>query len=690
MKLAVWDRVLEPVPMLFIGLVSGGIIFGILVYFLMRASVYKEKKNLRYLNAANGVSNSVLNIVQMGVAMFSGSGILIYNNKNCLKRLRVEDLPKSFFEFVETFITDPKIKADLKVYGETISDVKKSPDTDEESQENEKIESITTREEIRNRVIQFHFSKPYFPQSDLRAWIVVLEDVTKMARQEQQRQLFVSTVSHELKTPLATITGYSESLIDWGLREKSPDQIFSDVMKINEEGERLKNIIQNLTFLSQIENNKEKVEMGNYRIEQVVEGVVRKQREEAKKKNITIGFECLTAKMPHVYGNRSMMEQMVGNLINNAIKYSYENTQIWVFIQAFKTTVTIKVQDQGPGIPKPAAEKVFQAFFRVDETGSRMAGGSGLGLAIVKMLAEVQEGEVSLVTRTKDDEETPNMRAQIGSDFYITVPTAEATYHETIMGLHDDAPREEVLYRKARQAVEKLNEDEYDLGYDFTTITPEEEAEIIRRLDFIDECDIIDGVGHQSHAPAPVVEQQFAEMEIPEPMPVQETTILPQPTVQPVAQQVMPQVVQPVEPPVVVPVEQPIVTPVEPPVVDQVVQPEVEQQVTQPVESPEASQWVALSRREPKMLVPDPPVLKHPILSKDQVGLQNAQTKKQTRTRKTTAKKEAVAKTVPAKQPDAPKPEASSDPPPASRSLLRQVTETSLGKNADNSDTKGD
>ena len=260
-------------------------------------SFYKKKRNLKFLNAANGVSNSVMNIVQMGVVAFTEKGTLLFNNKTCLKKLRVEELPQSFTEFVETFVKDKDILMELRLYESDLPD-QKPQDSDDEIPESEKIESVTTRVEIKNRIIQFHFSKPFFPQSSLRGWVVVLEDVTKAARQEQQRRLFVSTVSHELKTPLASITGYSESLIDWGLREKSPDQIFSDVMKINEEGHRITEIIANLTYLSQIENNKEKIDMTVYRIDQTVEGVCRKYYEDAEKK--TFGMQLNWKKFPKI------------------------------------------------------------------------------------------------------------------------------------------------------------------------------------------------------------------------------------------------------------------------------------------------------------------------------------------------------------------------------------------------------
>ena len=661
--------------MLFIGLVIGSLLTGMIVYKIFAVSFYKKKRDMKFLNAANGVSNSVLNIVQMGVVAFTDNGTLLFNNKTCLKKLRVEELPQSFTDFVEKFVHDEKVLVDLQMY-ESLLPKQRPQENEDDILESEKLESVTTRVEIRNRIIQFHFSKPFFPQSTLRGWVVVLEDVTKAARQEQQRRLFVSTVSHELKTPLASINGYSESLIDWGLREKSPDQIFNDVLKINEEGHRITEIISNLTFLSQIENNKDKIDMTVYRIDKTVEEVCRKYTEEANKKNIRLYYESLTRVMPPVFGSKSMMEQMVGNLINNALKYSEENTNIWVFIQAHETTVTIKVQDQGKGIPKPAAEKVFQAFFRVDETGARSAGGSGLGLAIVKMMAEVQEGEISLVTRCPEDDDS--QRSEVGSDFYITVPTASATFKETLEAMRENADREEVLYRKAKQYMEKINEDDYDLGYDLKKIdNKEDEERLISHLIFIDECDIIEDGSE------PIPEEQVPEPAV-EPM---------QETVSPFVQ---PEVRVKAEPEVVRTEPSPFVRPVPAP---EVAAPQIKP-VIRPIEKQEAEvvsvkttkpeEWVSLSKRGATVLKPDAPALKHPILSKETIGSQNAEKRRQAR--KNTLKKtkeEAVPDPIPEvrtptlpKMPEPPSP-ANTAAAPATRSLLRQMTDPIPGKTAE-------
>ncbi|MBO4495262.1 MAG: hypothetical protein J5752_05340 [Clostridiales bacterium] len=638
--------------MLFIGLVIGALIAGLVVYNCFWASFYRKKRKMMFLNAANGVSNSVMNIVQMGVVAFTESGMLLFNNKTCLKKLRVEELPQSFSDFVQQFIPDKEIMIKLRLY-ESLLDDEKKPESDEEIIETEKIESVTTRVEIHNRIIQFHFSKPFFPQSTLRGWVVVLEDVTTAARQEMQRRLFVSTVSHELKTPLATINGYSESLIDWGLREKRPDQIFNDVMKINEESQRITAIISNLTFLSQIENNKEKINMTVYKIDKTVEEVCRDYQDEAKKKGIRLYYQSLTRNMPPVFGCQSMMMQMVGNLINNALKYSPRNTGIWVYVQAHENNVSIKVQDQGKGISKQDRDKVFQAFFRVDETGSRAAGGSGLGLAIVKMMTEVQEGSISLVSRTAEEDES--MRSEVGSDFYITVPTAETVFRETLTGVREGAEREEVLYRKAKQYMDKVNNDDYDLGFNLAEVKPgDEENLLISHLIFIDDCDIIDEaepqamtleqsageippeyIEQEEYNEDPVTpeysyvpsEQEVVQETVPEYVPQAPTEVVPQ-VISETIPEAMPETAQAVVPEVIPEVAPEVVPEYSAPV----------EQASAPI--PESEELVPLVKLETAKLVPDPPALRKPILSKETIGTQNAEKRKKSRA-KTMADKKA-------------------------------------------------
>ena len=300
-----------------------------------------------------------------------------------------------------------------------------------------------------------------------------------------------------------------------------------------------------------------------------------------------------------------------------------------------------------------------------------MAGGSGLGLAIVRMIAEVMEGQVSLVTRTENDEETENMRSEVGSDFYITVPTAAAVFRETLAGISAGAEREELLYRQAQKYIEKVNQDEYDLGFDLKTLKDKKDVDlIISRLVFMDECDIIDEADSQyavspKSADAQKGDQIMASVQADVPMEdVPPVPPMPEPVVE------VPQVQEVVSQP------QEVIPPVPEPVAEMPVTTE------QSAPSVQAEELVSLSSQKAKMLVPDPPVLKRPLLSKDQIGMQNAQNRRHAGAKKNAAKKEPVSV-----KKEEPKEEAKASAVPAARSLLRQLTDPSHGKNTDKDST---
>ena len=296
----------------------------------------------------------------------------------------------------------------------------------------------------------------------------------------------------------------------------------------------------------------------------------------------------------------------------------------------------------------------------------------GLGLHLD---VEVQEGEISLVTRCPEDDDS--QRSEVGSDFYITVPTAAATFKETLEAMRDGADREEVLYRKAKQYMEKINEDDYDLGYDLKKIDKKEDEErLISHLIFIDECDIIE----DSSEPVPEEPAVEASEE-----PAKETA---SPFVQPVARvEAEPEVIRTEPSPFVRPVPAPeAAAPKIKPEIRPVEQQEAE--VVQ-VKTAKPEEWVSLSKRGATVLKPDAPALKRPILSKETIGSQNAEKRRQAR--KNTVKKtreEAVPEPLPEvrtpalpKMPEPPSPANTAAP--ATRSLLRQVTDPAPGKSAD-------
>ena len=216
----------------------------------------------------------------------------------------------------------------------------------------------------------------------------------KLDRLENLRREFVANVSHELKTPVTTIKGFTETLIE-GARE-NPEELerFLDII-LRQTG-RLSNIIDDLLTLSKLESAplSEVLALDWYDLCEIVESSRDICLSRAEKKNIALTTECSSPIRVKV--DQSLLQQAVVNLIDNAIKYSPENTTVRIAVQFEARHVRIDVMDEGPGIMKEHFPRLFERFYRADKARSRRLGGTGLGLAIVKHIANVHQGEVGV------------------------------------------------------------------------------------------------------------------------------------------------------------------------------------------------------------------------------------------------------------------------------------------------------
>jgi len=224
--------------------------------------------------------------------------------------------------------------------------------------------------------------------------LVVLRDVTRLRQLENLRRDFVANVSHELKTPLTSIQGFVEALLDGALEDREQAERFLKI--IAAQTQRLQNLLEDLLSLSRIEQEAEtqqiRLEAGPIR--EVLASAVELCRPKAEEKQIPIHLDC--PENLQVPRNAALLEQAVVNLLDNAIKYSPESQP--VHLQAFQEgqEVVIRVQDHGCGIPPEHLDRIFERFYRVDKARSRKLGGTGLGLAIVKHIALAHGGRVAV------------------------------------------------------------------------------------------------------------------------------------------------------------------------------------------------------------------------------------------------------------------------------------------------------
>jgi two-component system phosphate regulon sensor histidine kinase PhoR len=273
----------------------------------------------------------------------------------------------------------------------------------------ENIEEDITLYQRGERILYVH-NTPLEEADGRRSGIlVVLNDVTHLRKLENMRKDFAANVSHEIKTPLTAIKGFVETLRTGdGADPKETDRFLAIIDKhVN----RLAAIIEDLMKLSKIEQQDEKSEihLEESSIKKTILSAIQTCREKADAKHITIDLLC--PKDISAWIDSRLMVQAMVNLLDNAVNYSGEKSNIEISVSLKEKELIVSVQDHGIGIPKKHLSRLFERFYRVDKARSRNLGGTGLGLAIVKHIAHAHGGRVSV-------ESTPG----IGSTFTLHLP----------------------------------------------------------------------------------------------------------------------------------------------------------------------------------------------------------------------------------------------------------------------------
>ncbi|CEI73786.1 MULTISPECIES: HAMP domain-containing sensor histidine kinase [Romboutsia] len=239
--------------------------------------------------------------------------------------------------------------------------------------------------------------------------IINIQDITEKVKLEHMRSDFVANVSHELKTPLTSISGFVETL---RLNENIDVQTRNRFLSIIEtESDRLKRLIDDILLLSFIENN-EKIVYEGVSLYNVFLEVYEMTNYIAKSKNINLTYE-FDDKSIVVFANRDYIKQVFLNLIDNAIKYTPENQgkTVKVSVGTKQDKIIIKVKDEGIGIPKEDINRIFERFYRVDKARSKEVGGTGLGLAIIKHIVKSLGGTIEVKSELRH-----------GSEFIVNIP----------------------------------------------------------------------------------------------------------------------------------------------------------------------------------------------------------------------------------------------------------------------------
>jgi two-component system phosphate regulon sensor histidine kinase PhoR len=227
-----------------------------------------------------------------------------------------------------------------------------------------------------------------------RSAIGVFYDITQIEHLERVRQEFLSNISHELRTPLTSILAFVETLEDGAIKDEENNQRFLSVIRKN--AQRMHRLIDDILELSTIESGKIRLEIKKLNLAALIEEVFTNLSGKAAERRI-----ILTNEIPEdafVFADAVRLEQMLTNLIDNAIKFNSDAGKVSVKHTQIDTKDVISVSDTGEGISGEHLQRIFERFYRTDRARSREIGGTGLGLAIVKHLARLHEGEVSVAS----------------------------------------------------------------------------------------------------------------------------------------------------------------------------------------------------------------------------------------------------------------------------------------------------
>jgi two-component system, OmpR family, phosphate regulon sensor histidine kinase PhoR len=232
-------------------------------------------------------------------------------------------------------------------------------------------------------------------QSSINAYAATKNrEIEALQKNEAFRREFIADISHELKTPIFAAQGYIHTLLDGAVEDLTVRDKF-----LNRAAQSLNNLetlVLDLITLNQMESGVVKFNFATFDIAEVVQEVVDQLEDKANRRMVVVKFKPGAGGRYITFADREKIFRVVQNLISNAIKYNKEGGEVNISLKAGKSTITVKVKDDGKGIPPEDLNRIFERFYRVEKSRSREQGGSGLGLAIVKHILEGHKSKISV------------------------------------------------------------------------------------------------------------------------------------------------------------------------------------------------------------------------------------------------------------------------------------------------------
>ena len=273
------------------------------------------------------------------------------------------------------------------------------------------LENWTSSEQRKNvgdKYVNLLFA-PFQDENDRPAGVItVIQDITEHVKLDNMRKEFVADVSHELKTPITSIMGYADTLLEGEYDDETRNKFLN---VISTEARRMARLVTDLLTLSRYDNKKVETDVTSFDLGELVKKCQEKLKFEIEKKGHNV--ECfVTASVPPVVADKYGIEIVVLNILSNAIKYTPDNGTIKVYVGFVYNDAYIKVIDNGIGIPESDLTRIFERFYRVDKARSRELGGTGLGLSIAKEILDKNKGSIDIKSKVGK-----------GTEVVIRIPT---------------------------------------------------------------------------------------------------------------------------------------------------------------------------------------------------------------------------------------------------------------------------
>ena len=350
------------------------------------------KQNLNEVERQKKQIETILLHLTDGIIAVNIDGNIIYNNPAAIDLLKLDQGDSSFNKIFKKLKLDVNLEKIIYLDNWTSSE---------------------QRLNVGEKYVNLIFA-PFQDENNKPAGvIIVIQDITEHVRLDNMRKEFVADVSHELKTPITSIMGYADTLLE-SEYDKEMQTKFLGV--ISSEARRMAKLVTDLLILSRYDNKKVIKEESEFDLGELTKKCQEKLRFEIEKKHHNV--ECfVTADVPPVVADKYGIERVILNILSNAIKYTKENGTIKIYVGFVYNDAYIKIIDNGIGIPEEDLGRIFERFYRVDKARSRELGGTGLGLSIAKEILNQNNGNIDIKSQVGK-----------GTEVVIRIPTKKNKY----------------------------------------------------------------------------------------------------------------------------------------------------------------------------------------------------------------------------------------------------------------------